>query len=50
MAAAEKVNATTKEQKFECNVCKKVFESLYIMNYHKLLEHSESKRPPIGVG
>jgi hypothetical protein len=48
-AAEEKIRATTKE-KFECNICKKVFESLSIMNYHKLLEHSESKRPPTGVG
>ena len=23
--------------------------SLYILNYHKLLEHGESNRPPIGV-
>ena len=48
-AAEEKIRATIKE-KFECNICKKVFESLPIMNYHKLLEHSESKRPPTGVG
>ena len=50
MGAAENIKAIPKEQKFECNVCKKVFDSLYIVNYHKLLEHSESKRPPIGVG
>jgi len=48
-AAEEKVRGSAKE-KFECNICKKVFESLYIMNYHKLLEHSKSKRPPTGVG
>ena len=34
---------------WKCNVCGKIFVSLYILNYHKLLEHSESKRPPIGV-
>ena len=50
MAAAEQVKAAAREQKFECDICKKVFENWYILNYHKLLEHSESKRPPIGVG
>ena len=50
MAAAGQVRSTAKEQKFECNLCGKIFENLYILNYHKLLEHSESKRPPIGVG
>ncbi len=34
---------------WKCNDCGKIFVSLYILNYHKLLEHSESKRPPIGV-
>jgi hypothetical protein len=34
---------------WKCSVCDKVFASLYILNYHKLLEHGESKRPPIGV-
>ena len=35
---------------WKCNICSKVFDSWYILNYHKLLEHSESKRPPIGIG
>ena len=35
---------------WKCNICNKVFDSWYILNYHKLLEHSESKRPPIGIG
>jgi hypothetical protein len=34
---------------WECNICNKKFESLYILNYHRLLEHSKDKRPPIGV-
>jgi hypothetical protein len=42
--------AKAKQQKFECSICKKLFESLEVMNSHKQLEHSESKRPPIGVG
>ncbi len=41
-------NNTTKNR-WKCNTCNKVFDSWYILNYHKLLEHSKSKRPPIGV-
>ena len=37
------------KNEWKCNVCGKIFVSLYILNYHKLLEHSESKRPPIDV-
>jgi hypothetical protein len=29
--------------------CDKVFDSLYILNYHNMLEHSAHKRQPIGV-
>ena len=39
----------TVNDKRECEVCGKVFDRWYILNYHILLEHSESKRPPIGV-
>ena len=44
--------STTADSKkaWKCSICNKVFDSWYILNYHKLLEHSESKRPPIGVG
>jgi hypothetical protein len=42
--------SAAKKNKWKCDICSKVFDSLYILNYHKLLEHSESKRPPIGVG
>ena len=34
---------------WECTICNKKFDSLYILNYHRLLEHSKRKRPPIGV-
>ena len=37
------------KNEWKCSVCGKIFASLYILNYHKLLEHGESKRPPIGV-
>jgi hypothetical protein len=36
--------------KYQCHVCSKIFDSLYILDYHKLLEHSEYRRPPIGIG
>ena len=31
------------KNEWKCNVCGMIFVSLYILNYHKLLEHSESK-------
>ena len=34
----------------KCEICGKSFESEDMLNYHKLLEHSEHKRPPIGIG
>jgi hypothetical protein len=55
MTSAERLDAPDIQQssiknKFKCDICSKVFDSLYILNYHKLLEHSEFKRPPIGIG
>ena len=55
MTSAERLDVADIEQssiknKFKCDICSKVFDSLYILNYHKLLEHSEFKRPPIGIG
>ncbi|MFZ0893463.1 MAG: hypothetical protein WAZ77_03065 [Candidatus Nitrosopolaris sp.] len=37
------------KNEWKCSDCGKIFASLYILNYHKLLQHGESKRPPIGV-
>jgi hypothetical protein len=34
---------------WKCSLCDKVFDSLYILNYHNMLEHSAHKRQPIGV-
>jgi hypothetical protein len=45
----EELTANTTKTRWKCNTCNKVFDSWYILNYHKLLEHSKSKRPPIGV-
>jgi hypothetical protein len=48
------LSTTTKTQdityKFQCHVVTKVFDSLHILKYHILLEHSESRRLPIGIG
>jgi hypothetical protein len=40
---------STTKNKWRCNVCGKISVSEYILNYHKLLEHSKSKGPPTGV-
>ena len=34
----------TGNDKRECEVCGKVFDSWYILNYHKLLERGEPKK------
>lgn len=46
----EESTAADSKKVWKCNICNKAFDSWYILNYHKLLEHSESKRPPIGIG
>lgn len=51
MSAAEQHStAVEKEPRWECKTYRKVFQSEYMLNYHKLLEHSRYKRPSIGVG
>jgi hypothetical protein len=44
------IEESTAGNKWKCTVCNKEFDSLFILNYHELLEHSKSKRPPIGIG
>jgi len=39
-----------KEVAWKCDTCNKIFDDWYTLNYHKLLEHSKSRRPPIGIG
>jgi hypothetical protein len=38
-----------KETAWKCDTCNKAFNDWYTLNYHKLLEHSKSRRPPIGI-
>lgn len=48
MSAAGSFRTTEqRSDKWECEICGKVFDSLYILYYHKLLEH-ELNTPPIG--
>jgi hypothetical protein len=46
----EESTTANNKKAWKCNICNKIFDSWYILNFHKLLEHSESKRPPIGIG
>jgi hypothetical protein len=50
LTAFDNMGYSTGKNKWECDVCNKIFDSLYILNYHRLLEHSKYKRPPTGVG
>lgn len=36
-------------KKWECHICKKIFDSWYIRSCHKLSEHSKQSRPPVGI-
>jgi hypothetical protein len=36
--------------RWQCEICGKFFDNVDVLNYHKLLEHSEHKRAPIGIG
>ena len=49
----EKMSAATEstvDRREKCDMCGRVFYNLDILNFHKQLEHSESARPPSGVG
>jgi hypothetical protein len=49
--SAEQSSKTAERQSIsKCEICGKSFDDADMLNYHKLLEHSEHKRPPIGIG
>ncbi len=50
MSAEQSSKTAERQNVWKCDVCGKSFESEDMLNYHKLLEHSEHKRPPIGIG
>lgn len=50
--SVQKPSSTSVEQldKWEWEICGKVFDSSYEYSYHNLFENSEEARPPIGLG
>ena len=49
--STEQSSKTAERQNMrKCEICEKSFDNTDMLNYHKLLEHSEHKRPPIGIG
>jgi len=36
-------------KKLKCELCGKVFETPDMLSYHRSVEHSQGRRPPIGV-
>lgn len=49
--STEQSSKTAERQNIrKCEICGKSFDSMDMLNYHNLLEHSEHKRPPIGIG
>ena len=49
--STEQSSKTAERQNIrKCEICGKSFDSVDMLNYHNLLEHSEHKRPPIGIG
>jgi len=49
MLNAEQSIDKPQPKKLKCELCGKAFESPDTLSYHKSVEHSHAKRPPIGV-
>ncbi|MDW0135889.1 MAG: hypothetical protein QOK70_06720 [Nitrososphaeraceae archaeon] len=50
MSTEQSSKAAEGQNKWKCQICGKSFDNVDMLNYHNLLEHSEHKRPPIGIG
>jgi hypothetical protein len=50
MSAEQSSKTAERQNMWKCEICGKSFDNTDMLNYHKLLEHSEHKRPPIGTG
>ena len=50
MSAEQSSKTAERQNMWKCEICGKSFDNADMLNYHKLLEHSEHKRPPIGIG
>jgi hypothetical protein len=48
--SSEQSSKTEGINKWKCEICGKTFDNVDMLNYHNFLEHSEHKRPPIGIG
>ena len=49
MLSAEQPVQKTEPKKPKCEFCGKTFETPDTLSYHKSVEHSQAKRPPVGV-
>ncbi len=50
MSAEQSSKTAETQNMWKCEICGKSFDNADMLDYHKLLEHSEHKRPPIGIG
>ena len=50
MSSEQASNTAEGINRWKCEICGKTFDNADMLNYHNLLEHSEHKRPPIGIG
>ncbi|HXW11774.1 MAG TPA: hypothetical protein VD694_03360 [Nitrososphaeraceae archaeon] len=50
MSTEQSSKTAERQNLWRCETCGKSFDSEDTLKYHKLLEHSEHKRPPIGIG
>jgi len=49
MSAAEQSIYSPRPKKLSCEICGKIFETPDMLSYHKAVEHTQGRRPPIGV-
>ena len=49
MSTAEQSIYTPKPSKLRCEICGKIFETPEMLSYHMSVEHSQDRRPPIGI-
>jgi ribosomal protein L37AE/L43A len=50
MSTEQSSKTAERQDIWKCEICGKAFDNMDMLNYHNLLEHSEHKRPPIGIG
>jgi hypothetical protein len=50
MSSEQASKISERTNSWKCEICGKTFDNVDMLNYHNLLEHSEHKRPPIGIG